>query len=43
MIRTGVPLVEVAGAAGFTDQSHLARHFTRVIGVTPGRYRQAVR
>jgi AraC-like DNA-binding protein len=43
MIRTGVPLVEVADAAGFSDQSHLARHFTRVIGVTPGRYRQAVR
>jgi AraC-like DNA-binding protein len=43
MIRTGVPLVDVAGASGFTDQSHLARHFTRVVGVTPGRYRQAVR
>ena len=43
MIRTGVPLVEVAGATGFADQSHLARHFTRVVGVTPGRYRQAVR
>ena len=43
MIRTGVPLVDVAGAAGFTDQSHLARHFTRVVGVTPGRYRHAVR
>jgi AraC-like DNA-binding protein len=43
MIRTGVPLVDVAGATGFTDQSHLARHFTRVVGVTPGRYRQAVR
>ena len=43
MIRRGVPLVEVAGATGFADQSHLARHFTRVVGVTPGRYRQAVR
>jgi len=43
MIRMGVPLVDVAGASGFTDQSHLARHFTRVVGVTPGRYRHAVR
>ncbi len=43
LIRLGVPLVEVALRTGFADQSHLTRHFTRVIGVSPGRYRQAVR
>jgi len=29
-------LAEVAAAAGFSDQSHLTRHFKRVLGVTPG-------
>jgi AraC-like DNA-binding protein len=43
LIRLGMPLADVALTAGFTDQSHLTRHFTRVIGVSPGRYRQAVR
>ncbi|MGW3986918.1 AraC family transcriptional regulator [Streptomyces sp. NPDC004830] len=31
---------EVAVAAGFYDQSHLTRHFRRLVGVPPGRYRQ---
>lgn len=30
---------EVAVAAGFYDQSHLTRHFRRLVGVPPGRYR----
>jgi AraC family transcriptional regulator len=29
-------LAEVAAAAGFSDQSHLTRHFKRLLGVTPG-------
>ena len=29
---------EVASATGFFDQSHLTRHFRRLVGVTPGRY-----
>ncbi|WP_028804381.1 helix-turn-helix transcriptional regulator [Streptomyces sp. 142MFCol3.1] len=29
---------EVAAATGFYDQSHLGRHFKRLVGVTPGRY-----
>jgi AraC family transcriptional regulator len=32
-------LAEVASAVGFADQSHLTRHFKRVIGVTPGQFR----
>jgi AraC-like DNA-binding protein len=43
LIRLGMPLVEVALHAGFADQSHLTRHFTRVVGLSPGRYRQSVR
>jgi AraC-like DNA-binding protein len=43
LIRLGMPLVEVALHTGFADQSHLTRHFSRVIGVSPGRYRQSVR
>jgi len=29
-------LAEVATTVGFSDQSHLTRHFKRVLGVTPG-------
>ncbi|MEV1020265.1 AraC family transcriptional regulator [Streptomyces sp. NPDC050264] len=29
---------EVAAACGFYDQSHLTRHFKRVVGTPPGRY-----
>lgn len=28
-------LAEVAGAVGFADQSHLDRHFKRIMGVSP--------
>ncbi|MFG2513108.1 AraC family transcriptional regulator [Streptomyces sp. NPDC048584] len=30
---------EAAVATGFYDQAHLTRHFRRLVGVTPGRYR----
>ncbi|ANZ21221.1 Helix-turn-helix domain [Streptomyces noursei ATCC 11455] len=32
----------VAAEIGFYDQSHLTRHFKRILGVTPGRYARAV-
>jgi len=32
-------LAQVAYRAGFTDQSQFSRHFKRVVGVTPGRFR----
>jgi AraC-like DNA-binding protein len=38
LIRAGRALAEVALAAGFHDQSHLTRCFTRQFGVAPGRY-----
>jgi AraC family transcriptional regulator len=31
-------LAEIASAVGFSDQSHLTRHFKRLTGVTPSRF-----
>jgi len=42
LIAEGAPLAEVAGACGFTDQSHLNRHFKAHFGMTPGRYARLV-
>ncbi len=33
------PLVQVASRAGFSDQSQFTRHFKRLVGVTPQRFR----
>jgi AraC family transcriptional regulator len=33
------PLAQVAARAGFSDQSQFTRHFKRLVGVTPGRFR----
>ncbi|MFE2088991.1 AraC family transcriptional regulator [Streptomyces sp. NPDC059460] len=38
LLLDGQPAGEVATAVGFYDQSHLTRHFKRVVGITPGRY-----
>ncbi|WP_436738775.1 AraC family transcriptional regulator [Streptomyces sp. BBFR102] len=38
MLLDGVPPGEVAPSAGFYDQSHLNRHFKKVVGTTPGHY-----
>jgi AraC-like DNA-binding protein len=38
MIEAGQPLAEIAAAVGFTDQSHLNRHFKKAFGLTPGRW-----
>jgi AraC-like DNA-binding protein len=41
LLRAGRAPAEVAAEVGFADQSHLTRHFRRIVGVTPGRYRRA--
>jgi len=33
-----VPIAHAAASAGFFDQSHLARHFKSITGLTPGQY-----
>ncbi|GGZ80354.1 AraC family transcriptional regulator [Streptomyces subrutilus] len=38
LLLGGQPPGEVAPAAGFYDQSHLSRHFTRLVGTPPGRF-----
>ena len=43
LVAEGVPLVEVASRCGFTDQSHLTRHFRRATGVAPGAYARSAR
>ncbi|ONK11682.1 AraC family transcriptional regulator [Streptomyces sp. MP131-18] len=42
LLLDGRPPAEVAVAAGFYDQSHLTRHFKRLVGTTPGRYARSV-
>jgi len=41
LLRAGVPLSEAALAAGFCDQSHMNRHFARLVGLTPAQYARA--
>jgi AraC-like DNA-binding protein len=43
LIETGKPLAEVAVEVGFSSQSHMTRHFKKIIGTTPGQYAQQVR
>jgi AraC-like DNA-binding protein len=38
LIEAGQPLAEIAATVGFTDQSHLNRHFKKAFGLTPGRW-----
>lgn len=43
LLAQGLPLAEVALAAGFADQSHLVRAFRTRLGVTPGACRRRPR
>lgn len=40
MLRRGRSISDVACSSGFVDQSHFARHFKKLTGVTPGQYVQ---
>jgi len=43
LLERGATPAEVAAQTGFFDQSHLHRHFTRTLGMTPAAYAAAVR
>ncbi|MFF6912367.1 AraC family ligand binding domain-containing protein [Streptomyces sp. NPDC012466] len=40
LLDTGTAPSEVAVTVGFTDQPHLNRHFSRIVGVPPGAYQR---
>ncbi|MDX3618169.1 AraC family transcriptional regulator [Streptomyces europaeiscabiei] len=40
LLDTGTAPAAVAVAVGFTDQPHLNRHFSRIVGVPPGAYQR---
>jgi AraC-like DNA-binding protein len=40
MLLTGTSFAHAAAAAGFADQSHMTRHFSKTFGLTPGRWLQ---
>jgi hypothetical protein len=40
LTRTDLSLSEVAFAVGFADQSHFARRFRQMVGVSPGQFRK---
>jgi AraC-like DNA-binding protein len=42
LILRGWTLARAAAETGFTDQSHLTRHFKRILGITPGQYRNSI-
>ncbi|TJZ41644.1 AraC family transcriptional regulator [Streptomyces piniterrae] len=40
LLEAGSTPADTAVAVGFSDQPHLNRHFTRIVGVPPGAYRR---
>jgi len=43
LVHDDLSVAEVAQLLGFSDQSHLTRHFRRLTGAPPGRLRRAIR
>lgn len=41
LIEDGEPIASVASEVGFVDQTHFTRHFKRIHGETPARFRAA--
>jgi AraC-like DNA-binding protein len=42
LLSVGNPIAQVAQDVGFVDQSHLNKHFKRIVGVTPRQYADAM-
>src|ERR1700677_178795 len=43
LTNTSLAVAEIAYSVGFSDQSHLTRHFRQILGVTPGQFRWSQR
>ncbi len=43
LVASAKPIVEIALAAGFCDQSHFTRTFKRAVGTAPSQYRDSLR
>jgi AraC-like DNA-binding protein len=43
LVQTDLSLAEIAYTTGFSDQSHLARHFRNMLGTTPREFRWSQR
>lgn len=41
LLRDSTSIAHAAVATGFCDQTHLSRHFRRIVGMTPGQYIRA--
>jgi AraC-like DNA-binding protein len=41
-IAAGVPLIQAALRAGFSDQAHMTRQFKAGFGISPGQWRRLV-
>ena len=42
MLRTDVPLLQIAIECGFADQAHFSRVFLRLVGIAPARWRRVL-
>jgi AraC-like DNA-binding protein len=42
MLRTDVPLLQIAIECGFADQPHFSRVFLRFVGISPARWRRVL-
>lgn len=42
LLRQGAAIADAAAQAGFADQSHLSKAFKRLLGYTPGHFRNSV-
>lgn len=42
LIEDRLNIVEIAGACGFSSQSHFTSAFTKTMGISPGRYRRTM-
>ena len=43
LLQADLPIATAAQRVGFADQSHLTRHFGRLVGVTPGVFARGAR